>query len=84
MGRRRRRIDPPCPWCGRVFIGKRGVYLVSDRPKVGDLSLCSGCRNVSVFLPDMTLRKAAPKETFDLMMDEKAATIINAGFIEEG
>ena len=79
--KKHKRIDPDCPWCGRKFLGQGGVFLVKDRPRPDDFSLCTECRNVSVFNADGTLRKATDSEMFELMMDERASSVIGQGGI---
>lgn len=71
--RKRKPVNPPCAWCRDIC---KHVHYVGDQPRAGDFSHCCKCGKISVFLDDMTFRKATESEVFGLMMDDGASRII--------
>lgn len=54
-----------CPSCNKQLDGATG--LDEDTvPRAGDLSLCAYCCTISVFKPDLTLRRATDEEFAEL------------------
>ena len=55
-------VESNCPYCDKKLDG---AYGPGEGPTEGSLSICIGCRNVSVFGEGLVLRKPTKTEMFE-------------------
>lgn len=60
-----------CPWCGGRISAATNFQSETPEPKPGDLSVCIGCAGLLTFNDDLTVRKFADDDLFNLETDER-------------
>jgi hypothetical protein len=68
------RLKPSkCPSCGKKLDGASKLGGNNERPKPGNVSICSDCCNISIFDENMDLRLPTPEERVEI---ENLPTVI--------
>lgn len=62
-----------CPECGYGVDSATNAEDSTDAPRPGDFSICLYCGTILVFTEDLSLRKSAPEDYFDMPDDFRSA-----------
>ena len=70
MSRTHKTKEVCCPVCSAIFDGAMGINN-NDKPKTGDLTVCSYCASFLTFTPDVCVRLLTAEEIGDLSFQER-------------